>query len=111
MRAICAARSIDYLHVLQPTLHDEGAKPPTSEELKKGAISKTWLAGVREGYPRLRDAGTELRAAGIAFLDASRIFRDVRETLYYDACHFSRRGCEILCDAVVAALLDEIPAR
>jgi hypothetical protein len=109
LQAICDARTIAYLHVLQPTLHDEGSKPVTTEEVDKGRISKTWLVGVREGYPRLRAAGEQLRASGVRFVDASRVFEDVEEPLYRDRCHLNLRGNVLLGAAIMPALLAELP--
>ena len=45
----------------------------------------------------------------IPFFDASRVFADVRETLYYDLCHFDQKGSDILADAVVEAFLASLP--
>ena len=42
---------------------------------------------------------------GIEFLDASRVFQDVEETLYYDPCHFNEEGNLILAEAIAPAFL------
>jgi hypothetical protein len=97
-----------YLHVLQPTLYDEGSKVLTRDEIAKSKTVREWSEGARIGYPRLRAAGPELTARGIDFYDASLVFADVGETLYYDACHFNARGNEILAEAVAARMLDAI---
>ena len=109
MRAICEGRSIPYLQVLQPTLHDEGAKPMTREEIERGGAWPAEIEGVREGYPMLRARGEALRAAGMHFVDASRIFADVRETLYYDSCHFNELGMDRFARLVAKAFLDALP--
>ena len=109
LAAMCASRGIRYLHVLQPTLHDEGSKPLTEEELAKGTADEAWVEGARKGYPRLREEGAKLAAEGIPFFDASRVFADVRETLYYDLCHFNQKGRDILAYAVVEAFLASLP--
>ena len=114
MHALCseqglhAGRKLRYLHVLQPTLHDDGAKPLTPEELASAGAEPSWIEGVRRGYPLLRAAGAALAAEGVPFLDASRVFADVEETLYYDACHFGRAGCELLAEEIGRALLAEL---
>jgi hypothetical protein len=102
---LCRARGIRFVHVLQPTLHDEGSKPITQEEREAGTIAPDWLEGVRYGYPLLRARGAELRELGIEFADGSQVFRAVPETLYYDACHFDRRGNELLANFVADAFL------
>ncbi|MBU0754884.1 MAG: hypothetical protein KJ645_07070 [Planctomycetes bacterium] len=108
LQAMCEARGIHYLHVLQPTLHDEGAKPVTEEERKTCTINLPCLEGVRTGYPRLRTAGEDLRRKGIHFYDLSMIFRDVHETIYYDSCHFHKQGSTIFGQAVAEAFLDSL---
>jgi len=104
--ALCRGRGIAYFHALQPTLHDAGSKTPTPDEVRTGRAKRTWLEGAGEGYPLLREAGGRLAADGIAFCDASGVFRDVEETLYYDACHFNQRGNAILGQALGAAFLE-----
>ncbi|HTF88107.1 MAG TPA: hypothetical protein VK843_06825 [Planctomycetota bacterium] len=104
-QAICSTRGIAYLHVLQPTLHDEGSKVLTELEIKNDNADASWIEGVKAGYPKLRAAGLELQKAGVNFLDASMIFRDVGDTLYFDACHFRTQGNELLALAVAPALL------
>jgi hypothetical protein len=111
MHAMCAQRGITFLHVLQPTLHDPGSKPMTDEERENARLGGVWLSGTRIGYPLLRAMGEKLRTEGVVFLDATRVFADVHETLYRDACHFDARGNEILAGTIAAALLAALPAR
>ncbi|MCP3915914.1 MAG: hypothetical protein GY711_10200 [bacterium] len=103
--ALCAVRGVTYLHVLQPTLHDEGSKPLTEEEVEAAGMYDSWEEGTRTGYPLLRAAGERLRVGGVAFLDASAVFREVEQTLYRDGCHFNTAGNLILADAIAAAFL------
>jgi len=104
--AICRARGALYLHVLQPTLHDEGSKPLTELEREEGAADPAIERGAREGYPLLRAASPRLGEAGVAFLDASGLFREVEERVYYDLCHFNRPGTEWLGEAIGRAILE-----
>jgi hypothetical protein len=106
IRAVCDARGIRYLHVLQPALHDVGSKPPREDELSVANVPPIWERSVRLGYPMLRAAGAELQAGGEHFLDASRVFVDVDEKLYRDACHFNERGNELLAELIAPALLE-----
>ncbi len=108
MDAMCRARGIAFLHVLQPTLYYDGSKPVTAEERRTGTAWPAWVEGAREGYPRLRAQGAALRERGIHFVDCSMIFRDVTETLYYDAGHFNEAGQVILARAIATALRDEV---
>ncbi len=105
LRAMCDARGILYLHVLQPTLHDDGSKPLTPKEAEEGRGPDDWVAGVHAGYPLLRAAGQRLRAEGEHFVDATRIFADVHERLYFDDCHFNAKGCVMLADRIADEML------
>jgi len=105
IESMCAVRGVQYLHVLQPTLLDSSSKVPTPEETAGVTVSQEWVRGVELGYPLLRKAGRRLRERGVNFLDASRVFLDVKEHLYTDACHFNRRGNVILAEAIGQAFL------
>jgi hypothetical protein len=110
MNALCAGRGIAYLHVLQPTLFDENSKPLTEVERAEAVAPPAVARGVRLGYPSFRRALPELRADGVAVLDASGLFRDVEDRIYYDLCHFNRPGTALLGEAIGRALADEIRA-
>lgn len=109
LHALCAARGAHYLHVLQPTLHDEGSKPLTEREVATSGAAQSWIDGARLGYPLLRAAAGRLRAAGVDFLDASGVFADQRGSLYFDVCHFRPAGHHTLARAIAAALLEGLP--
>lgn len=110
IRALCEARSIPYLHVLQPTLHDAGSKRLTADEIAAGAAIPEWIDGVQKGYPLLRARASELRARGMHVFDATRIFAEVDESLYYDACHFGPSGNALFARELAHAFLDALPA-
>jgi hypothetical protein len=105
MDALCRRRGIRYLHVLQPTLHDEGSKPLTEDERAIGGEPAVWALGARLGYPKLRARVPQLIAAGVEVLDATRAFEGVSETLYYDVCHFAPAGNRMLGETVAELLL------
>ena len=108
LNALCKARGIHYLHALQPTLWDEGAKPMVGEEPNlKGP--KGWRRGVKFGYPRLRAAAPEIQAAGVSFLDLSMNFAEVEEPLYFDPCHFEPKGSKLLVEDVAREVLALLP--
>jgi len=100
MAALCAARGIPYLHVLQPTLQDRNSKPLTPHEAKLAAEYFEWTGPILHNYPRLRERGAHLAARGVEFVDASRVFADVHDELYYDYCHFTDAGSELLWRSV-----------
>jgi len=105
LHALCAERGIRYLHVLQPTLLDEGSKPLTDVERSHLDVPESVARGVRLGYPRLREAGERLRELGVPFVDASDVFLHEEQTIYFDACHFRRPGCALLGERIGRAFL------
>ena len=105
MDAICERQSIFYLHVLQPTLHAAVSKVATPRELERGKAPPEWMDAVRVGYPMLIEAGAELRASGVAFLDATPVFQEQAGSVYIDACHFNVPGQRRLAEWIAAAFL------
>ncbi len=111
LAALCEAHGAAYLHVLQPTLFDLGSKPLTAGEeafLETTPDTEPAARGVRLVYPRLRERGAHLAAEGFAFLDASLVFEQTEDELYYDFCHFVRAGNDILAEAIAPALAAEL---
>jgi hypothetical protein len=102
---ICRERGIVYLHLLQPTLHDAGSKPATARELEHGWMPDPWMRGVKLGYSRLRREGEDLRRSGVEFVDASMLFRDHAEDVYYDACHYMKAGNMLLAQRIGSELV------
>jgi len=96
MHQLCEARGIRYVHVLQPTLHDEGSKVMTEEERRVGIDEEGLHPAVVRGYPLLREALAELREAGVEALDACDTFKEVPQTIYVDSCHVTQEGNRIL---------------
>jgi hypothetical protein len=92
MKAMCDARGVRYVHMLQPTLYDPDSKPVHERERALAPPSPFWIEGARRGYPLLRAKAPELTAAGVRFLDASRVFAEHPEPVYLDACHVLRDG-------------------
>ena len=103
-----ARRNIHYLHVLQPNVHDVGSKPLTEEEKRKARGPGPWIRGIRIGYPKLRRAGAELVAAGVSFVDLSRLCEDLEETVYFDNSHFGGVGLERFSLAIADAFLQSL---
>jgi hypothetical protein len=109
LQAMCDARGIAFLAVLQPTLHDVGSKPLTEDEIERRGAARSWIEGVHRGYPLLRERGHALAAEGVGFADGSMVFAGVEETLYYDPCHFVASGHELLAELAAKALLSRLP--
>ncbi len=105
MQAICNARGIAFLHVLQPSPCDPGSKPLTPEEAEAARNPPLWAESIAKGYPRLRAVGAELATEGVHFLDATQVFAGHEEPIYRDTCHFGGEGCAILGPVIAKALL------
>jgi len=105
LQALCEARGVYYMHCLQPTMHDYGSKPLTEKE--RGLTgAKFWEQGVQLGYDHLRERGQELTRRGVDFVDTSYAFKDEEGELYYDACHFVARGCQLLSRQIAPIFLE-----
>lgn len=104
LRALCESRKIPYVHVLQPALFDEGSKPKTEAESRIQNPNEAWQRGAQLGYPMLRAASAQLVADGETYIDGSRAFSDVDETVYVDPCHLNERGNELLRDFILQSL-------
>jgi len=104
MHQQCRARGIPYLHVLQPNPNVPGSKLLTEEERWAVQAQGIWLRAAQAGYPLLLAAAERLRGAGVAFLDATLVYADRRETIWVDAGHVGDAGNLILARFVGRAL-------
>jgi hypothetical protein len=105
---LCEPRGILYLHVIQPTLHDPGSKLITPAEREKGIGTEGMDPDVVKGYEMMRARVEELKGAGVTVLDATRIFADNAETLYYDNCHVGRKVNAILAEHIYTTLAETL---
>jgi len=110
MHGIAQARGARYVHVLQPTLLEQGSKAISPEEERLANTLPGWVDGVRYGYPAMREWGQVLRTKGVRFVDATRLFRDDTETLFTDACHMNEIGMKRLSDEGAREILDALSA-
>jgi hypothetical protein len=111
MSDLCRARDIGYVQVLQPTLHDAGSKPLTPNEIEVGQAVETWVRGVQRGYPLLRAKGEALRREGVRFIDASMLFKERSDEIYYDCCHYVHDGNVLLARAIAPEVIAQLAAR
>ncbi|MFT5287424.1 MAG: hypothetical protein ACI8TQ_003610 [Planctomycetota bacterium] len=111
LNALCLSKGIFYLHILQPTLHDRGSKVLTPKELEEGETILESKRAIEAGYPMLRNAAPRLEALGVPFVDASMIFRNVSERIYYDLCHFRVPGNDYLAEAIAVGFLRYMPEK
>jgi hypothetical protein len=109
MRALCDAYGIRFHHFLQPNQHVPGSKPLTAEERAVAApVGTPWAPHVERAYPLLRQAGRELREAGVRFHDLTEIFHGVEEPVYVDdCCHVNPRGNALLAEGIARAILED----
>lgn len=103
-----------YHHFLQPNQYVEGSKTFSEEEKRIADIDayagrsfpfhpsmRNYKWAARNGYPHLIAAGKNLQARGVRFTDLTRMFVDVRETIYDDACcHLNQRGYDMLATEI-----------
>ncbi|MCC6196675.1 MAG: hypothetical protein IT518_19650 [Burkholderiales bacterium] len=101
------AQRIPYLQILQPNQYF-GHKPMRADELRIAVnLQSGYRPFVEAGYPLLRAAVPQLRAAGVAVLDATALFDNDADTIYADdCCHFNQRGNDALAKLVAAAILE-----
>ncbi|MCK6448430.1 MAG: hypothetical protein L6Q99_18730 [Planctomycetes bacterium] len=107
LHALCENRGIDFLEILQPTALLADSKPLTQRERESAVADESWRVAVDLGYPELLRVGRELAERGVPFLDATRVFANTEETLYYDTCHFRERGYELLAVEIGRAFVAE----
>ena len=110
MHNLCAANDVEYFHFLQPNQYLVGSKIMTQEE-RSVAISENqpYKRGVGPGYPRLIEAGEELRRRGISFHDLTMLFANNDETLYIDTCcHLNERGYGMIAEAIGKVIYEEV---
>ena len=108
--ALCAARGIPYFPVIQPAAIDPGSQPLLPDELRRTAgLDSTWTEGAAQGYPLLRAAGAELRAAGVPCIDLTRVFVGESRPMFRDSVHLTLAGNQIVGEAVAAGILAALP--
>jgi hypothetical protein len=111
MARLCEGLGIAYFHFLQPNQYVPDSKPMDEAERRIAWREDSPMrAPIEQGYVRLRAAGAELAAAGVAFGDLSGVFREVREPTYVDkCCHLNDLGNRLL-GAAIGRAMAEAPA-
>jgi len=109
---ICQARDIAYYHFLQPNQYVADSKELSDWE-RQNAYSPPnywYRQGAEKGYPLLFTAGETLREAGVNFSDATKVFREDKETIYKDTCcHYNQRGNKLLAAHMARVIADNWP--
>ena len=107
MQQMLAARGARYVHVLQPNQYFTTRPFAPGEAAVAIAADSPFKPGVEQGYPVLEQvvSSGELARAGVTVVDGVHLFDHERAPVYIDnCCHYTRRGYEILADAIAAAL-------
>jgi hypothetical protein len=103
MQQMLASRGARYVHVLQPNQYFTVRPFAAGEAAVARLDASPFKPGVERGYPALeRVAGSsELTKAGVRFVNGVHLFDAERAPVYIDnCCHYTRRGYEILADAI-----------
>ena len=108
MNDLLEARSVPYVHVLQPNQYHTQRRFSTEEARVALNEQSPFKDGVRNGYPVLMKAveGGILHKSRVRFLDATRVFDNQPAAVYVDdCCHYTRQGNEILADYIAERML------
>jgi hypothetical protein len=113
MDQLARANGARYVHFLQPNQYLEGSKPMSAGERQTALWpGSSYERDVRAGYPLMRQAGRELQAKGVDFVDLTGLFAGISEPLYTDSCcHFSRQGNQLLGEAIGRAVAQAVEKR
>lgn len=101
--AVCRARGIRYVHLLQPSPHY--ARTLSAREREVAPPGGIVATAIRAVYPVLREKGAELAARGIEFGDLTELHVDDQPDVYVDDFHPTQFALERLTGAVAGALL------
>ena len=108
MQSLLASRGVKYLHVLQANQYFTSRRFSEAEARVALAQDSPFKASVERGYPLLVKAvqSGALGHAGVNVLDATHLFDNEPAAVYVDnCCHYTRRGNEILADAIARAVI------
>ncbi len=88
--------------MLQPNqYHSKKTFSPREQQIALGP-EHPYSRAVSRLYPRLVERSRELLEGGVAFLDATGVFDEVRVDVYSDSCcHYNDVGNRILVDLIV----------
>jgi hypothetical protein len=107
MNDLLSARSVPYVHVLQPNQYYTQRRFSAEEARVALNQESPFKDGVEKGYPVLLQtvASGVWQKNGVRFIDATGIFDREPSPVYMDdCCHYTRRGNEMLADYIAAAI-------
>jgi hypothetical protein len=105
MQAMLAARSVPYVHVLQPNQYFT-RRTFTADEARVARLEASpFRPGAEKGYPLLVAESDGLKSR-VNFLDATGIFDRESSAVYIDdCCHYTLRGNQLLAQAIARHIL------
>ena len=106
MHEMLAPRGVRYVHVLQPNQYFTTRPFAPGEAEVAITAASPFKPGAEQGYPALERvvASGAFAKAGVRFVDGVHLFDAERAPVYIDnCCHYTRRGYEILADAIAGA--------
>lgn len=105
MHQLLTARSIPYLHIIQPNQYYSKKKFTADEKKYAFAKNSPYRKYPETGYPLL-EKEAQVLGKTVAIKSGIAIFDNVKETVYSDSCcHYNQRGNEILADFVAQELI------
>jgi hypothetical protein len=106
MQQLLSSRGARYVHVLQPNQYFT-TRPFAPGEAEVALVAGSpFKPGAEQGYPALERAVASgaFGEAGMTFVNGIHLFDAERTPVYIDnCCHYTRRGYEILADAIADA--------
>jgi lysophospholipase L1-like esterase len=111
-RELTAARNIDMLVVLQPSLNERTRRTPIEDKLLAASlVPHASSQALTTSYDAIRNSLTLLsKVKNAPFFDCSKVFDAEKETVFADIWHFSDFGHQILGKVVadkIAGILQE----
>jgi hypothetical protein len=104
MQQMLVARGARYVHVLQPNQYFTTRRFSPEEAAIALIAGSPFKPGAEQGYPELVARAGAFAKAGVRFVDGVHLFDGERAPVYIDnCCHYTRRGYEILADAIAGA--------
>lgn len=108
MKQVLEGHRVKYFHILQPNQY-YSQREFNSEEAFVINSKSPYKSGVEHGYPYLLKQIDRLRAHGVQFIDATKIFDETPQPIYSDSCcHYNQLGNEIFATYIAQKVIPQI---
>lgn len=105
MQTMLAVRGVTYVHVLQPNQYFTTRTFSADEARVARSEASPFKPGAEKGYPVLVAESESLKSR-VNLLDATGVFDREPSAVYIDdCCHYTRRGNELLAQAIARHIL------